>query len=148
MSVRVEDNTIVKSNLTFSLTLSDPTGSYILGRSTGTGTIIKLVHSAFDAYTHVSVGDTSVVEGNAGSPCDVTVRVTMSNPRTYPVTVKYTVAGLTATYGSSSSVAGADFGGPKTGSIVVPTERVWAHGSRFRCTPTVGSSRTRRSESR
>ena len=119
--IRVEDNTTVEPNLTFSLTLSDPTGNYILGRSVGTGTIIKLIHPGIDANAHVSVGDTSVVEGNAGGPRDVTVRVTLSRPLYYPLTVKYTVAGITATYGSSSSVPGADFGGVKTGSTVIPS---------------------------
>ncbi len=120
VGVRVQHDRKVEPNETFSITLEQPTGGYILGRSVGTGTIYN---DDIDQASRVSVGDTSMVEGNTATGRSMRLRLTMSKPVTYAIVANYTVQGITATHGTSSA-APADFGGPLTGSVTIPLDNV------------------------
>jgi chitinase len=113
VSVKVFGDTTVEPDETFSVTLSNPTGGAVVGRSDATGTIIN-----DDPGTGlgVGVGDASIVEGNAGTR-SVAASVTLSAaPGATTVSVPYTIGGGTAIWGKTAASL-ADFGGALSGTL-------------------------------
>lgn len=82
----------VSTSQVFRVVLSNPSGGYELGRSTGTGTILPPPASD----TNVSVGDVSIVEGDHGKNT-AKVWVTLSRPATSTQTVQISFSNGTAT---------------------------------------------------
>jgi chitinase len=83
---------------TFSLTLSNPTGGYILGNATGTGTIYDEATGL--AGVQVNIGDASLYEGYSGIYRSVSIPVTLSAAATSPVSVDWVFTGGTALWGT------------------------------------------------
>ena len=86
-------DTTFEPNETFNVNLSGPSNA-TLGDSQGVCTIIN-----DDAQPAISVGDTAVTEGNAGT-ITAAFTVSLSNASTQTVTVNYATAGDTATSGT------------------------------------------------
>lgn len=95
ISITVNPNTTVDGNRTFQVTLSNLTGAAALGDATATGTIIDDDPPA--ATPSISVGSTSIAEGNSVSTRKADVQVTLSAPAASTVTAQYNVSGLSAT---------------------------------------------------
>jgi hypothetical protein len=95
VSVPVLGDTIVEPTETFVVNLSNPTNATI-GDGQGVGTILD--NDAPPPPT-LSIGDTTVTEGNAGS-VNAIFTVTLSAASTQTVTVQYATANGTATAGS------------------------------------------------
>jgi predicted extracellular nuclease len=92
ISVTVNGDTLPEDDETVIVTLSNPSANAALAETTGTGTITN------DDLTLISIGNTSVVEGNAGTS-SLTYTVTLSSPISTTVTVNYITDGGTATAG-------------------------------------------------
>ena len=112
VSVTVFGDTVVEPDETFNVTLSNPTGGYVLGRSVGTGTILN--DDGVTSGTTMGIGDSSIVRTNVGN-ATLTLPVTLSAPATSTITVNYSVTPDTATY--SSKATGGDFGGKTSGTL-------------------------------
>src|SRR6185503_7854996 len=89
----VNGDTVFESNETFNVNLSGPVNA-TLGDSQGVCTIIN-----DDSQPAISIGDTAVTEGNAGT-VTAAFTVSLSNASTQTVTVNYATAGDTATSGT------------------------------------------------
>ena len=101
ISVLVKADTLVETNETFSVQLSNPVGAD-LAQATGAGTIQN------DDQAKVSIASLQMPEGNGGSPKAV-LTVSLSAPSSQPVTVNYATANGTA-------LAGRDYTG-QTGLV-------------------------------
>lgn len=96
---------------TFRVTLSSPAGGLILGRATGTGTIL----SDTSRGTTVGIGDTGAVVLGQGK-ASLALPVTLSDPASQTISVNYTVTPGTATF-SSTAAGGGNYGGKTTGTL-------------------------------
>ena len=99
IAVKITADQAAEGNEFFTLTLSNPSGGYSLGRAMGIGTIID------DDTPHdpsVSVGDAGIVEGDDGRARDLHFAVSLSEPSTTTVVVSYAFA-------AGSAVAPDDF---------------------------------------
>jgi hypothetical protein len=94
--VQVIGDRLAEANETFFVNLSSPTNA-IIGGGQGQGTIV-------DDEPRISIGDTTVTEGNTGSR-SATFTVTLSAAYDVPVTVNYATANGTATAGSDYRAA-------------------------------------------
>ena len=92
ITVDVLGDTTVELDETFQVLLSNPVGATIAD-GTGLGTILE------DDAATVRINDVSVAEGNSGTSAAV-FNVTMSNPSSAPVTMRYGTLPGTATAGS------------------------------------------------
>jgi hypothetical protein len=115
VGVTVFTDTTVEPDETFKVTLSAPTGGYILGRAEAVGTILNDDSHATPVLGIGSVS--SIVEGDFATGRNVVFPVTLSRPATATVTVNYTITPFNATYGKSATVPGADYGGATSGTI-------------------------------
>ncbi len=96
--VDIMGDTNVEPDETFTVTLSNPSGTTI-SRATATGTIINDdVDQSPTAPPSASIADLSVAEGN-GDHAHFMFTVTLSKVSTTPVTVQYATANGTATGG-------------------------------------------------
>jgi alpha-tubulin suppressor-like RCC1 family protein len=104
--VTVYADTVVEPNENLTVTLSNPTGGYMLNVSSGTATILN---DDADLTNRVAIGDASVVEGDAGQRT-VTFTASLSQPANAAVAVDYRIVPQTATgnYGSGTRPAGTD----------------------------------------
>jgi hypothetical protein len=112
ISVTVYGDTTPEPDETFTVTLSNPTGGYMLGRSVGTGTILN--DDGITSGIAVGVGDSSIVRTYSGSQT-MTVPVTLSAKASGTVSVNYTITPGSATFSAKST--GGDFGGKLTGAL-------------------------------
>jgi hypothetical protein len=118
--VQVWGNTQPQPDRTFNVTITGVTGGASPGRTVGTGTIID--DDSGPGGLTVGVGDAALVEGNSGAR-SLIIPVTVSDIPGGNAQVNYTVTGVTATYGKTVNVAGADFGGKVSGVLT------WAAGA-------------------
>jgi uncharacterized repeat protein (TIGR01451 family) len=93
ITVLVKGDTLYEPDEDFRVTLSAPVNA-VVGDSQAVGTILN-----DDPYPTLSIGDTSVVEGNAGTS-DAVFVVSLSNPSSEIVTVYSYTSDGTATAGS------------------------------------------------
>lgn len=112
ITVSVYGDVRIESDETLTVVLSDPTGGPAIADAVGVG-IIRDDDSV--AGAQVSVGDASIVEGDAGFR-SVAVPLTLSEPVSGPVTVEYRIETVEATgnYSSGPVAPGTDvrdFGG-------------------------------------
>jgi large repetitive protein len=96
ITVWVNGDRLAEASETFAVNLSAPTNATIAD-GTGVGTIV-------DDEPRISIGDTPVTEGNAGST-SATFTVTLSAAYDVNVTVNYSTADGTATAGSDYQAA-------------------------------------------
>jgi hypothetical protein len=97
VTVNVTGDTLVESDESITLTLSNPTNA-TLATAAATGNIVN------DDYSVVSVAGGSVVEGDSGS-ATLAFTITLDQPAPWPVTVDYATANGTATAGSDYTAA-------------------------------------------
>ena len=97
VAVTVNSDTTPESSETFTLTLSNATGGAVIGRATGTGTIID---DDPGTGVRIGVGDAAIAEGDTGPSRPATIAVTLSNTATSTVSVGYQLAAGTASAGS------------------------------------------------
>ena len=113
VTVPVYGDTVDEGNETFGVTLTNPSSGLAIGDASGTGTILD---DDPGSGLRVAAGDSSVVEGNAGSRM-VQIPVTISAAAGgATVRVPYTIAGLNATW-SKTQAGGGDFGGATAGTL-------------------------------
>jgi hypothetical protein len=116
ISIPVWGDTTSEPNETFRVILSNPTGGAILARPFALGTIID--DDSAGAGIHLGVGDTSVVEGNSGSPRKLVFPIELSSPANSAFTLNYTVTSSPTTHwGARATVPDADFGGKTAGTL-------------------------------
>src|SRR5262249_10126198 len=112
VTISVFGDTASEDDETLSLSLSNVTGGFAVGRGTATGTILDDEGAGLRA----GAGDVSVVEGNAGTRT-VQLLVTLSGaPGANTVSIPYTVTGAGATW-SKTAAGGGDFGGAQSGVL-------------------------------
>ncbi len=97
ITVLVNGNAVNETNETFFVDLSNPVGG-ILMDAHGIGTIIN------DDPPEITIADTTISEGNSGTT-NRGVRVSLSNPVNFPVTVGY----ATANGSVNPATAGSDY---------------------------------------
>jgi hypothetical protein len=107
------DTTANEGDETLAVTLTNPTGGYVLGRDTGTGTILN--DDGIVAGPTAGIGDSSVVQITGGK-ATLKLAVTLSSPATGTVTIGYTVNPDTASY-SATATGGGDYGGKVSGTL-------------------------------
>jgi Bacterial Ig-like domain (group 3)/Calx-beta domain len=114
IAVKIYTDSRVEPDETFSVTLSNPTGGYALGRAQGTGTIID-----DDSITGIAaaIGDSSVVEGNSGKNRSAKFVVSLSAQATQSFTFSYAVTSISAHYANKATDPTADYFGKATGTI-------------------------------
>ncbi len=116
-SVNVIGNTTPQSNRTFVVDLSSPSAGFVVTRGRAFGTIVD-----DDGLPTVTIGDVSVLEGNAGLTAAV-FPVQLSSASSQPVVITYQVVSGTAVAGTDyRAVVGNTFtipAGQTTGSITV-----------------------------
>ncbi|MBB6628392.1 S8 family serine peptidase [Nocardioides sp. KIGAM211] len=104
VEVTVVDDAVDEPDETLGLTISDAessaTGTVAITTAQASGTIADN-----DATPTVSVGDASVAEGAAGGGGTLSFPVTLSGPRSVPVTVDWSVSAGSATAGSDFTAA-------------------------------------------
>ncbi|HYH08790.1 MAG TPA: IPTL-CTERM sorting domain-containing protein [Thermoanaerobaculia bacterium] len=93
ITIDVTGDTAYELDETLTVTLSNVTGNATLLDASGTGTILN------DDPVVISIADSNVVEGNAGTSV-MTFTVTLNAAPTSPVTVNYTTSDGSATAGS------------------------------------------------
>ena len=93
ISVPIIGDTVIEGNETFVVNLSSPVNASV-GTSQGTGTIAD-----DDGVASLSIGDTSVTEGNSGTT-NAIFTVTLSGTSSQTVTVNYATSDGTAAAGS------------------------------------------------
>ena len=113
VSVTVYGDTEGEGDETFAITLSNPTGAYVLGRSSGTGTIFN--DDGIVAGPTAGIGDVSIVQIGGGA-ASMVLPVTLSSPASGTVTISYVVTPDTASY-SSTAAGGGAYGGKVSGTI-------------------------------
>jgi hypothetical protein len=92
VTAKVKPDLAVEGDETFRVRLSAPVG-VDLGRDSAVGTILD---DDSVAGVTASVGDASIIEGNAGTKNTAKLTVTLSEPASAPVTVNAAAAGLSA----------------------------------------------------
>jgi hypothetical protein len=113
ITVLVNGDRLAEANETFTVNLSAPINATIAD-GTGVGTIV-------DDEPRISIGDTTVTEGNTGST-SATFTVTLSAAYDVPVSVNYATSDGTATAGSDYQAASGTLtipAGQTTGTITV-----------------------------
>ena len=99
---------------TFTVTLSNPQGGYVLGRFTGTGTIVN--DDGIASGLTLGIGDAAITRTLSGGQ-KLAFPVTMSaKDLAATVSVNYTITPGSATY-SLKPTGGTDFGGKLTGTL-------------------------------
>jgi hypothetical protein len=93
---------------TFTVTLSNPTGGYSIGRSTGLGTILN---DDGGSGNTAGVGDSSIVVQESGKE-SLKVPVSLSSAAATDISMDITITPGSATY-SKKAEEGGDFGGAK-----------------------------------
>lgn len=99
ITVAVKPDVTLEADETLSVLLSNPSGGTGLSPSSATGTVTILNDDAGSGL-RASVGDVSIVEGDAGKPNVARVLVTLSAKATSAVTVTLRLAPGTAASGS------------------------------------------------
>lgn len=118
IQISVGGDLLIEPDESFGLTLSNPTGGAVIGRATGTATILT------DDFNEVSISDASVTEGAAGTTT-LEFTVSLAEPAGQPVTVEVHTSDGTATAASgdyaplSGLVLTFDPGAPLSQTIVV-----------------------------
>jgi uncharacterized protein len=92
----VAGDAAIEETETFTVTLSQPTNGATLADATATGTI---TNDDFPVIPTASIGDATIVEGDAGT-ASMVFTVTLSAAPTGPVTIDYTTADGSATAGN------------------------------------------------
>jgi hypothetical protein len=110
--------TASEPNETFTVSLSNVTGGYGLGRDTGTGTILNDDPSSGPT---IGIGDGLIVDANAGAQ-RISIPVMLSANAPGAVSVNYTITPGSAGHSTKASLGG-DFGGKLTGTISFATGR-------------------------
>jgi len=115
----INDNLFENGNETFTLTLSNPTGSAIL--TTPTTTTVTI--SDNDSKPSMFVSSTiRLAEGDSGTT-NFSIPVTLSNPSVQSITVDYATSNVTATAGSDYTATSGTLtipAGATSGTINVP----------------------------
>lgn len=117
LTVPIFSDRNVESDETIGVTLSNPTGGYVLGRAQATGIIIN--DDGVTTGTTAGVGDSSVVKAQSGMQ-SLYMPVTLSSKLSAAVTFNYVVTATTAVY-STTAAGGGDFGGKLTGVLKLPS---------------------------
>jgi large repetitive protein len=115
-TVAVAGDTAVEPDETFTVTLSNPSGADLLDAQ-GAGTIVN-----DDQPPHLSIGDASVTEGNAGTT-PATFTLTLDHASSTPVTVHWATANGTATAPADYTASGGDVtfaAGQTSATVSVP----------------------------
>lgn len=107
ITISVLGDTLVESNETFNVTLSNATNA-VIGGNTGTGTI---VNDDTAPAPSLSINNVSISEGNTGTTL-LSFTVSLSQAFTQTVTVQYATA-------NGSGVAGSDYTA-QTGTVTIP----------------------------
>jgi hypothetical protein len=103
IKVQTLGDTAEEADETFSVTLTPPVGSYVLRRGTGIGTIINDDSATPASGPTVSIGDSSVAEGDVGSARNMSLAVTLSQPVTTGITTVYVlVSSVNALHGKKT----------------------------------------------
>jgi hypothetical protein len=105
----------IEGNEFFAIKLSNPTGGFELRDDEGLGTLID-DDSPSVSTPSVSVGDSSVPEGDEGSPKSMRFTVTLSSPVPVDVVVMVQVSKVTATRGTRLT---GDWGGAINKKVVI-----------------------------
>jgi hypothetical protein len=112
ISVKVVGDPTIEPNETFTVRLTRATGATIGAHATAAGTVID---DDAAAGLSVGVGDSAIVEGNAGAR-SITLPVTLSDVPGSQMSVSYVVTADSATY-ASDATAGGDYGGMNSGRL-------------------------------
>jgi len=107
VAIPVFGDTDDEGDETFIVTLSNPTGGYTIGRSSGLGTIINDDNITED--NTIGIGDSSIVVQENGKE-SLKLAVGLSSPALVDFTVDVVITPGTATY-SKKADEGGDFGG-------------------------------------
>jgi IPT/TIG domain/Calx-beta domain len=105
-------DTTVEPDETLTVSLSNPTGGYVLGRSSGTGTILN--DDGVASGPTVGVGDAAIVGQRSGNQV-LAIPVTLST-NAGTVHLHYSITPGSATY-SATAAGGGDFGGKTQGDL-------------------------------
>ena len=89
-------DSLVITQGTFNLNLTNASGNATIADATGIGTIVNDDQPVIAAPSQISIGDFSLAEGNAGQTA-FRFTVTLDQAQTAPVTVDYSTADGTAT---------------------------------------------------
>lgn len=100
ISVILRSDSVVESTEAFTVTLSAPTPGVALGRSIGT---VSILDGDASSARRVHVGDAAVVEGDSGPATLLQFPVTLNRPALRTTTVKYALAGQSASTGTDFS---------------------------------------------
>jgi hypothetical protein len=119
VTVTIYGDTTAEADETFVVTLSSPTGGYVLGRSVGTGTILN--DDGIVSGITMGVADTSIVGAKSGSQ-SMKFEVMLSAKATNTVSVVYTLSPDTAAYSQKVS-GGGDYGGVITKTLTFTVGR-------------------------
>src|SRR5262249_24550662 len=103
-------DTAFENNESFFVTLGTPPVGVTVDRGQGTGIIVD---NDFVLPVNVSVGDTTVREGDTGAVTTGQLQVTLSAPQTTAVIVRYKTV-------NGSAVGGTDFTAVPDGAVVIP----------------------------
>jgi hypothetical protein len=120
VTVVLSPDTVIEPNETFSVVLDTPVG---MATADDTG-VVTILDDDANAVQRAAASDASVSEGVSGSARKVNFIVALAQPSAGGVSVQYSVAGVTATGGTTAS-AGTDF---KTRSGTL----VFSAGQRFK----------------
>jgi hypothetical protein len=115
----INDNLFENGNETFTLTLSNPSGSAIL--TTPTTTTVTISDNDFKPSMFVS-STIRLAEGDSGTT-NFAIPVTLSNPSVQTIAVDYTTSNVTATAGSDYTATSGTLtipAGAASGTINVP----------------------------
>ncbi len=116
IAVSILGDTTPEPDETFTVDLGTPTGGYVVGRGTGTGTILD--DDTGSPGTVMDVGDSTIITSSKAQM--LKFMVTLSDKVTGTVTVNYAITADTATYSSAAS-GGGNYGGKTSGTITFPT---------------------------
>jgi len=113
VSVTVYGDTAVEGDETLAITLTNPTGGFVLGRDVGTATVLD--DDGIVAGPTAGIGDASIVQITGGA-ATLKLPVTLSSPASGVVTIGYVVIPGSASR-TATAAGGGDYGGPVTGTI-------------------------------
>ena len=113
IAIPIFGDTTSETNETFTVVLSNPTGGFTLGRSTGTATVLN---DDTGNGIRAGVGDTAIVEGDAGDRSARIPVVLTAAPGTTTVRIPYTIQAGTAVWGKTVN-SGNDYGSVSTGTL-------------------------------